>query len=420
MLFRSQGTLGNQWTYGKIGKAGSFNGTDNYVQTTYVQNSVTAYTVAGWIKTTSTNESIIAADRSAAGGGQSITFGIDGFGACQASSCFTSGTGKPFIILWANSTAIGIGGNTAINDGKWHYVVGTWAASNGTSIAASQFNLYVDSILVASPQTRTTGSATSPLTGDSGGVTLGIEPAWSSATQGTSLNGLLDNVRIYNYVRSQAQIAWEYNQGRPIGLWKFDECQGAVAHDSSGFGNDGTINLSTGGSQTTAIGMGTCTSNASTPWFNGTNGKFNSSLNFDGIDDNVSVANTLSNVQSIAFWVKPATASASLLQLSTGVGGADIYAASGVISTDSITSPTKYVNGKVNGTLIGGSWNHVMVTTGAAITANNILFGKLWRGVLNGQLDDVRIFNYPLTKVQVQLLYNDGAAMQFAPVTGIP
>jgi hypothetical protein len=38
---------------------------------------------------------------------------------------------------------------------------------------------------------------------------------------------------------------------------------------------------------------------------------------------------------------------------------------------------------------------------------------------LNGQIDDVRLFNYPLTATQVQNIYSNGA-YTVAPATGAP
>lgn len=37
----------------------------------------------------------------------------------------------------------------------------------------------------------------------------------------------------------------------------------------------------------------------------------------------------------------------------------------------------------------------------------------------NGQIDDVKIFNYALTSTQVKLEYNQGA-VRFGPSTGAP
>ncbi|MBI2039505.1 hypothetical protein HYT18_00350, partial [Candidatus Microgenomates bacterium] len=38
---------------------------------------------------------------------------------------------------------------------------------------------------------------------------------------------------------------------------------------------------------------------------------------------------------------------------------------------------------------------------------------------LNGQIDDVKIFNYALTAVQVRTIYNSGGA-RYGPSTGTP
>jgi hypothetical protein len=38
----------------------------------------------------------------------------------------------------------------------------------------------------------------------------------------------------------------------------------------------------------------------------------------------------------------------------------------------------------------------------------------------NGQIDDVRIYNYALTATQIKTLYNENAAVRFGPLTGSP
>jgi hypothetical protein len=97
--------------------------------------------------------------------------------------------------------------------------------------------------------------------------------------------------RTANYARTPAQIAWEYNQGKPLAHYKLDECTGTTAYDSSGKSNNGTI--TPGGSGNTTAGS--CNSGTSTEmWNDGTNGKFNASLGFDGTDDYVQITDTAS------------------------------------------------------------------------------------------------------------------------------
>ena len=75
------------------------------------------------------------------------------------------------------------------------------------------------------------------------------------------LNAKIDNLKIYNYARSTAQIAWDYNRGGPVGWWKMDECQGSSLIDSSGNSNTGTITIGSSGTQTA---VGNCNDGAST------------------------------------------------------------------------------------------------------------------------------------------------------------
>ncbi len=38
----------------------------------------------------------------------------------------------------------------------------------------------------------------------------------------------------------------------------------------------------------------------------------------------------------------------------------------------------------------------------------------------NGQMDDVRVYNYALTQAQIRTVYNENAAIRFGPLTGSP
>jgi hypothetical protein len=101
--------------------------------------------------------------------------------------------------LDSNAIDIGVSSTTAINDGVWHHVVGTWAAAASTAIAPSQFNIYIDGALAATTS-GTTGSATSPLTGLSG-TTIGYHNPWA-----TYFNGSIAKVAIYTKALSLAEV----------------------------------------------------------------------------------------------------------------------------------------------------------------------------------------------------------------------
>ena len=68
-----------------------------------------------------------------------------------------------------------------------------------------------------------------------------------------------------------------------------------------------------------------------------------------------------------------------------------------------------YVDGKLqtNSNMAG---SYTFTTPQIVLSFNN---GN-WQ-YFNGQLDDVRIYNYPLTETQVQTLYNENSAVRFGP-----
>jgi len=72
--------------------------------------------------------------------------------------------------------------------------------------------------------------------------TFAIARDWSRTT--AYFPGKIDHVRIYDYARTPAQIAWDYNRGAPVGWWKFDKGEGLTAYDSSGNENNGTLQTS--------------------------------------------------------------------------------------------------------------------------------------------------------------------------------
>lgn len=266
---------------------------------------------------------------------------------------------------------------------------------------------------------------------------------------GTQAFGTIDQTRVFNYVRTPAQIAWDYNRGAPVGHWKMDECQGATANDSSGNRNSGTITIGATGTQTS---VGTCTT-ASTAWGNGASGKFNYSMNFDGTDDYVSAGNGSSlNLGSADFtasaWIYPTSSSKKFfLQRSDLNDGwlIGVNCSSNTICLEVRENGTTS-SGEINysTTIQTNTWYHItVVKIGANITVykNGLLVGTQtayqnlsnssvnfkiglvdwWGpGYFQGKIDDVRVYNYALTKQQIQQVMNQGAGVRFGPSTGTP
>jgi len=429
-------TLGPTWTNGKVGAALKFDGNNDYVSATPPVVGMTQGTMESWVKFDSL------------GPGVQTPMGIG-----------NAGAGKWRIDVYADGTAVAdfwLDGNATSASGV--IVAGVFYHLAATFDGTTK-RMYVNGRQVASAVSAVT--AVNASTVQISGYTPG----------GYIVNGLIDHVRIFNYARTPAQIAYDYNRGGPVGWWKMDECQGTVANDSGGLGtiggiggNPGTITIGATGTQTA---VGTCTT-AGTAWGNGVNGKYSNSLNFDGTDDYVSVGSPVptslqaTTAITLAAWIKPAANGGSLLyqivgsQYDTGgYRGATIF-------IDGRTSPVGKIHFQIGD---GSGWHAIENPAGAYIAPLNVwthvvavwssgnqgrvyfngvldsvIYQNAWSGSIgysagqefsigrqndasryfNGKIDDVKIFNYALTTTQVKTLYNAGAAVQFAPSTGSP
>ena len=292
----------------------------------------------------------------------------------------------------------------AINWGEWHHISATF--DNNSKLR----EIYIDG--------KKEGSRV-----ESGSISynqslLAIpysSPSWSS--------GIIDNVKIYNYARTPAQIAWDYNRGAPVGWWRMDEGEGATVYDHSGNENHGTMT----------------NMDPATDWVDG---KINKALDFDGGDDRIIIpASTTFDVQnlSISAWVYSSNFTQSGFIFEKGLvntqysfffaGGSvcfRTYNSSG--SGDSLYKTLAELG------ISNGNWYHIVATyngsfkkiyvngveKGSAVYAQvlrtglgtNQAIGSFGGGngyFYNGQIDDVRVFNYALTAEQIKQVYNNGA-----------
>jgi len=400
------GTItGANWKPGKIGSALDFDGTGDYVSAGTVSLSNQAFSVMAWVKTSSTSKTIVG----------TITGGTNnGFALMTGYSQAT-----PFFWVKDGVATQNVYADTAVTDNQWHYVVGVRDGSNSY--------IYVDG--------RLAGSIAGSL------VTL---PASDPVVIGRmradqhEMLGLIDQVRIYNYARTPAQIAWDYNKGKPIAHWRFDEGEGTTLYDDSDNNNDGTLSLGSLG-QTSA---GSIKIDANTAWYNGRVGKQNYSLNFDGSDDYVSVADTdnlsFNGEISITCWFKVGTPTGTWMRMiSHDSPGAPRYLLN--LTSDNylhyyLEDGTNVRWGNIEIDTDDGNWHFAVLTfksgsqklyldivntaTSSGIL-NNFNASGLYIGAynygnptafFNGQIDDVRIYNYVLTEDQIKTVYNFGSA----------
>ncbi|MBI2591682.1 MAG: hypothetical protein HYW34_03330 [Candidatus Brennerbacteria bacterium] len=203
-----------------------------------------------------------------------------------------------------------------------------------------------------------------------------------------------------------------------VGYWKFDDGSGITALDSSGVGNTGTV---VNGPVWTA-------------------GKSAGALDFDGVDDYVSVANSTTlningNVLTISAWIKPDVVGGSTN--ATFVRKANITDKF-ILRNDALANGVTFVidtgtNSFVTnvGTLQTGIWQlvtaiydgsnmrvHINASqvgsptakTGTLVSDTDPLYIGANGGTLqffNGIIDEVRIYNRALSDSEVKQLYED-------------
>ena len=381
------GTVTNAtWTNGKIGAALNFDGNGDYVVSATNPSTSQVFTTSFWFNTSTPSTNMYLLDR----GGNIHWFEL-------YNSKLRSGTSAS---NYSDST-------TTILANTWYFATMTYDETN--------VKQYINGI----QQFNVAGGNVAP----SG---LQLSRYYNG---GTYFNGKIDQVRIYNYARTPAQVAYDYNKGGPVGWWKMDECQGTQIADWSGNANHGTLSIGASGTQNS---VGTCSVGTSAAWTNGATGKWNASLNFDGTDDLVTIGNgsplntDFTNL-TLATWV-----------YSNGTGGSDAQITGKGTTVYGLTHHTDgkiwfYINNGGNAlttALSTGALHHDVATFKNGTTMKIYMDGvyKTQRtstsastgtggtftiagatSDFNGQIDDVRIYNYALTATQVKTLYNGGA-----------
>ncbi|MFZ5424170.1 MAG: LamG domain-containing protein, partial [Patescibacteria group bacterium] len=448
------GTLsGATWTTGAPGKSTAlvFDGSDDYVEIgtdSKVDNSAQG-SITAWVyphDMTATNRAIFGFGGAATGFAGRLEFYTYNGG------LFISQNTNGATQNWIRTNY------SQLTTNNWHHVAVT---SDGAA-----WKLYINGV----EQTTLLGAgsnngnwfsdttATAP-------VHTTIGRIFHNGTWKEPYYGKIDEVTLYDYELSPAQVAYNYNRGAPIGWWQFDECQGAVAYDASGNSNNGSITIGATGDNTST---GTCSSGTSTEaWNNGTTGKFNGSLDFDGTDDAVS-STTLSgdlddlSELSVCMWVynigsdtdygyfdnlngggggfvlmRDESGSTSgrtdtyKVYISEASGGDTVHLEGnnsiaqintwthicGVYRENNVSGLRLYVNGKED-TFSPVSTVGVTNIDSSGTTA---YIGRRQGGDYHsGQIDDVRIYNYALSQTQIQNIINNAAAARFGPNTGSP
>lgn len=429
---------GSYWTSGKFGSAGQFNGSSNYVSTVTSGSPLPStgdFTLQAWIyRNDAGNTQIISKTGSGGTGGYALLLGDWGEAYCRTDNGST----------WVDSVT---GYNLVTPTSGWTHVT---AVKSGTSC-----KIFINGSETTISQFGSHSSASNTLN-----LTIGRRADVNTATE--PFNGFLDDIRIYNYARTSAQIAWDYNRGTPVAHYRLDECEGNTIHSSTEpylSTLNGTISIGSGGTQNA---LGNCIAgSASQAWYNGVNGKLGSSLNFDGSDDNIAIPITSTNglnatgPVSFAAWFKRAntgtyqTIVSDISSCSNPLDGFIIRFTEGNTimfqgykgdPTNSNVFNAVYTDSTLwsdttNWHHVVGTWDGTTNSNGAKIYIDGNLVGQgtstaasfnslsginQMIGSLNcnahyfaGKIDDVRIYNYALTAYQIKQVYNNGASAIF-------
>lgn len=176
----NNGTLYNSptWVDGKFGKALSFDGSNDYVETPIVSNTLTDFTMEAWVKA-----SIVPGDRRIVmGSGWSYHDWYIGIN-------LGSSTGAPARkwLFWVagNSQIAYLAAPDEIVAGEWYYLVATYQGTTG--------KFYINGNYI--------GSFTFTRTTDTNPFRIG------RSNSGEYFNGLVDEVRVYNRALTSEEIS---------------------------------------------------------------------------------------------------------------------------------------------------------------------------------------------------------------------
>ncbi|MDP8231025.1 MAG: LamG domain-containing protein [Candidatus Gorgyraea atricola] len=412
---------------GKHGMALNFDG-DDYVSTS-ITSSFSALTVTAWVKCSDVTWSRDGSDVQEfiakwESGNKSFDFRM------------TDGQMEVLISPGADSNGEQETSTLSLASDRWTFVAFTYDDT------ANTVTIYKDDSSETFSNAVTMGGST--------GIQIG-RLTWSGTTQ-RNFKGLIDEVKIYDYARTQAQIAYDYSKGAPIAHYRFDEGTGSIAHNAESSANSGAAPVAWWRMDTASSGAangatvsdesgnannGTADDGANNTGMSWTSGKIGpGALDFDGTDDKVNlgsdVVGSISGDYTVEAWAKPAALDAgrhtifSWSYMELGQDGSNAYFwqaydgswGSGYqyISTTAPLDTTSFhhfvgvhkedvgVDLYVDGVYIGTD----TTKTGSSLNISGTSYLGVYYtgtgGYFNGDIDDVRIYDYARTAEQI---YND-------------
>jgi len=152
------------------------------------------------------------------------------------SSAQDCGSNSIEIIVSSDGTGSGMSwrcGSTTLATGTWYHIAAVYDAS------VPALHVYLNGV---NNDGTLSGTVPSSIFYSNWPVFVGVRDPGG----GSGFNGLVDELRYYNRALSATEISNIYTNSSPttsglVGYWKLDETSGIVASDSSGNGNNGSI-----------------------------------------------------------------------------------------------------------------------------------------------------------------------------------
>lgn len=411
----------SNWTRGKKGSGISLDGSDdtiNFGDLTYL-NSAADFTIEGWFKPNRIADTDILFSKQ-----------IDENNEIELQFSFN----RLYVEVSSGSNAYGYWSlNSEIANNRWFHAAVVYDGTGSTN--ADKVKLYINGTYRPFNVINVNFPATGPnLSGTNFEVSTSLDTS-------DEFSGTVDELRIYDYDRTPAQIAWSYNQGAPIIWWKLDDCTGLSANDSSDLSRAATIVIGGTGSNTAS---GSCTSGTSThAWYNGAAGKFGASLDLDGTDDYLTYTAFTGLVASSPFtimgWIKTSASGATspeIFAINTSTYGnrllyyMDAQGQINIVDNIDTVDGTRVVN--------DGIWHHValvvddpnnlkhsyidavadiagdgysdsVLSTDVFSVGQEYDAGPTASNFWDGQIDEIKVFPYALTIQQIRQEFQSGS-----------
>lgn len=411
----------SNWVPGKLGQAMNFDGDDDFLSTNLNLVETAAYSASMWVypRTLTNDDTFWCLARS----GDS----------CEGALYYNTN-----VIRWCNdSTCVNeaVTNTSVLSTNAWNHISAVYDGSGTAAIYVNGVNVTSDSSV-----------------GESSLTNAGFSMGNNGILAPNGIDGYIDEVKVYDYARSAAQVTYDFNRGGPSLWYKLDENTGTNANDLStradlGSALDGTI---------TGVG-----------W---TSGKINYSLDFDGVDDVISRANDnaidlnvgLANGFTIATWIYPNSdgegdagriwqKAADGQTTDASINGCRTVGESGglVTVTCRLDLATTDATVTASPTIPINQWSHIALSwtndgddeitvwvngtptasTDGSGNPNADTFSLFIGGngsttndrAFDGQIDDFRIYPFEITSaLQIKKIMNDGSIGRFGPATGSP